>query len=297
MFYENDPTYEPERGYFKILTEDVMRCRSLEPNAKLLYADITSLCREKGYCYASNRYLAKLYEVDERTIKRWIKSLEVHEFIFIDCNRNGFQTIRRIFLSEKLKEKFTEGQKCHPGGAKMSSSKGQNCHPNKISKNIIEEQQQPAAPAAVFSSQKEAKQKPKAPAAPKVYECLEPLEIPLEEKVWISSKYDLDAVAHAVSYATHPTTKITTTFIQTIKWACKEQPDIPISKEDAIEKNRKYAERYDDKKTKLASIAACSKYVEVISGGVYGSTVILYEDKSFMEQFQNALRKNGFSLI
>lgn len=36
---------------------------------------ISSLCAEKGYCFASNKYLSQLFDVPEQTISRKIKLL------------------------------------------------------------------------------------------------------------------------------------------------------------------------------------------------------------------------------
>jgi len=49
--------------------------KRLNANAKLLYGEITALCNEKGYCWASNRYFAELYEVSVQSISKWIKNL------------------------------------------------------------------------------------------------------------------------------------------------------------------------------------------------------------------------------
>lgn len=64
-------------SYFSILTADVRYDRRLgKPNARELYSEITALSNKDGYCHASNGYFAKLYEVDNGTISRWISTLE-----------------------------------------------------------------------------------------------------------------------------------------------------------------------------------------------------------------------------
>ena len=45
-------------AYFAIITGPVLDNRELAANAKILYASITSMTDSKGYCWASNQYLA-----------------------------------------------------------------------------------------------------------------------------------------------------------------------------------------------------------------------------------------------
>lgn len=64
-------------SYFSILTADVRYDRRLgKPNARELYSEITALSNKDGYCHASNGYFARLYEVDNGTVSRWISTLE-----------------------------------------------------------------------------------------------------------------------------------------------------------------------------------------------------------------------------
>lgn len=66
---------EQQRSYYAIIPANVRYDKDLAPNAKLLYGEITALCNEKGYCWASNQYFAELYNVSDRTIKNWISQL------------------------------------------------------------------------------------------------------------------------------------------------------------------------------------------------------------------------------
>lgn len=69
--------------------------------------------------------------------------------------------------------------------------------------------------------------KPIKPVAAAFFDCLKDEDIPESEKVYISKHYTESQVQHALSYCKHPMTKISTTFIQTLKWACKNQPSMP----------------------------------------------------------------------
>lgn len=66
---------EQQRSYYAIIPANVRYDKDLAPNAKLLYGEITALCNEKGYCWATNQYFAELYNVSDRTIKNWISQL------------------------------------------------------------------------------------------------------------------------------------------------------------------------------------------------------------------------------
>ena len=46
-------------GYYSIIPAIVLYNKELKANEKLLYAIITSLANKEGYCFASNKYLAK----------------------------------------------------------------------------------------------------------------------------------------------------------------------------------------------------------------------------------------------
>lgn len=69
-------------NYFSVLPATVRYDKRLgKPNAKILYSEITALSTKDGYCYASNSYFAKLYDVDSTTISKWISLLVKYGYL------------------------------------------------------------------------------------------------------------------------------------------------------------------------------------------------------------------------
>lgn len=87
---------------------------------------ISSLCAEKGYCYASNKFLANIFNTNEITISRKIKLLENKHYISIEYEKRGCQvTSRRIRLTKMLIDDY---QNCE-------STINKNVKENNISNN------------------------------------------------------------------------------------------------------------------------------------------------------------------
>lgn len=70
-----------QRSYYAVLPANVRYDKNITPNAKLLYAEITALCNDKGYCWAGNAYFAELYGVTKTSISNWISSLQKNGYI------------------------------------------------------------------------------------------------------------------------------------------------------------------------------------------------------------------------
>jgi len=62
-------------NYYAIIPAEVRYDTELRDKAKLLYGEITSLANKEGYCYASNKYFAELYDVSTTTISTLISEL------------------------------------------------------------------------------------------------------------------------------------------------------------------------------------------------------------------------------
>jgi DNA-binding transcriptional ArsR family regulator len=98
------------KGYYAIIPANVRYDKSLTPNAKLLYGEITALCNEKGYCWAGNDYFAGLYDVSKTSISKWISALRDCGYINIQLEYaegtkqilNRYITLVKDPIEEKL---------------------------------------------------------------------------------------------------------------------------------------------------------------------------------------------------
>ena len=101
-------SFEP--SYYSILPAPVRYDTRLIPNAKILYAEITSLTNQMGFCYATNRYFEELYNVSTQSINNWLKQLEDCGYIkrFVYRDRGTKEILNRyITIFEKpIQENF-----------------------------------------------------------------------------------------------------------------------------------------------------------------------------------------------
>lgn len=74
---------EDKKSYFAVIPANVRYDERLRPNEKLLYGEITALCNEKGYCWASNHYFAHLYGVTPQAVSKWVLNLQKTGYISI----------------------------------------------------------------------------------------------------------------------------------------------------------------------------------------------------------------------
>lgn len=75
-------------SYWAVLPACVRYDASLPPNAKLLYAEISALCDDVGYCFASNDYFAGNFELNAKSIQRLLKTLVERRYISVEVVRD-----------------------------------------------------------------------------------------------------------------------------------------------------------------------------------------------------------------
>lgn len=159
-----------------------------------------------------------------------------------------------------------------------------------LNKGSKEQQQQPKTEAVVVSS------------------FLEKIDIPQDEKEWISKHYPEEVIRNAVAFSTHPLTVIQTSLLQTIKWACKKNPQIPVDQAAETQKkqdeererfmeNQKYAEKlakwYYQKTQNPYVVRLSFDHIELDFNENSNGVKIYFGDKKFQTFVQHELKKHG----
>ena len=149
-------------GFYAILPANVRYDTRLNGDEKILYAEITALADQTGYCYAGNQYFVRLYGSTERTIQRWLKHLQECGYVVITYNRDGGANQRCITPvtggAAEVQDAAEGGDKnvaerhrvspddknVTPTPTKMSPTPRQKCHPEQYKNNTTRENNTPA---------------------------------------------------------------------------------------------------------------------------------------------------------
>ena len=117
-------------GFYAILPASVRYNNRLKAAEKILFCEITALSDQNGYCHAQNGYFSQLYQVDERTIRRWIHQLEQLGYIRIEYEKYGDTQQRRIIPGGMPVQDghtvSTPDKNVRPPRTEMSGPPGQN---------------------------------------------------------------------------------------------------------------------------------------------------------------------------
>lgn len=114
---------ELNKAYYAVIPANVRYDKGLPPNAKLLYGEITALCNQTGYCWASNEYFASLYKCEIRTVQRWLSKLTKRGYISVKLiHKEGGKEVEKRYISLNTtpedKNVTGYGQKCQEGNDK-----------------------------------------------------------------------------------------------------------------------------------------------------------------------------------
>lgn len=93
---------ERKPAYWAVLPAGIRYDEELRPNAKLIYAEISAMADSTGFCWATNRYLAKLFGLAQDTVSALVSQLAERGYISLEIIRGPKGNImeRRIWLTE-----------------------------------------------------------------------------------------------------------------------------------------------------------------------------------------------------
>ena len=94
-----------EQAHFVSIPLEVLRA-NVPDGAKLLYGSLVLLStNDRGYCYASNGFLAERHGAKKDTVSRWVADLERVGLIRVEVQKEEANQ-RRIFISDILSAKM-----------------------------------------------------------------------------------------------------------------------------------------------------------------------------------------------
>lgn len=123
-------------SYYAVIPAQVRYDPELSSSAKLLYGELTSLCNQTGYCWASNVYFAELYGLSVRTVSRLIAQLEAKGYIRCETAATKDGSERRIYAGLFVVTPEGGGQKCLGGiDENVQTPLDKNVHQNNKQEN------------------------------------------------------------------------------------------------------------------------------------------------------------------
>lgn len=116
-------------GYYAVIPADVRYDDRIPANAKLMYGEISALIGKDGFCFASNSYFSRLYQLSERTISKLISSLHDKGYISLEYERDtatGQILARKIFLRMSAPEEHPVEENFYTPGKNLQEGMEEN---------------------------------------------------------------------------------------------------------------------------------------------------------------------------
>jgi len=125
---------------YAIIPSYLYKTKELTSEEKLIAERITALCRQKGYSWISNKSLAEMYGIREKTVSKHIKKLR--DIGFIRCLYSydvNNKSNRVIYLTDNIWDKQTSSGSLNRQGEIRYISENNNNINNKYNRknNII----------------------------------------------------------------------------------------------------------------------------------------------------------------
>lgn len=101
----------PNNGFIQIPLALLYNSELCKPNIREFYGLLVCLSHDKGYCFASNAYLAENLHIDVHSVTRWIKKLKEMHFVKVELikGEHGNITQRKIFPLVRVHSEMSGG--------------------------------------------------------------------------------------------------------------------------------------------------------------------------------------------
>lgn len=98
--YNNNLNVPQQPNYYSVIPAEVRYSKNLSFSAKIVYSELEALTNLHGYCFCTNEYLARLFNLNIRQVQRIIRSLCENGHITIEMDQNYK---RKIYTITKIK--------------------------------------------------------------------------------------------------------------------------------------------------------------------------------------------------
>jgi phage replication O-like protein O len=234
--------------------------------------------------------LAKITGLHEETVVRATRSLQSKGVISKEVvGPIGKQeTYYALIVSEDSNNSYPSDETRTPLGSNppvQSEAQKKDIYPKET---IQKKQQQTAAPSAAVFSDKENHERQQLLLST----ILKDVQIPEGDKIEIIKKYSDEQIKHALLWVSK-TDKPIKSLPASLKWACKNKPEIPKTEKDITEENKKYSqEMYQKcKETSTYRLDVLNKGIEVVQKTGSYSFHLEYTDYYFKEKLLEEIKR------
>lgn len=85
-------------GLYIVIPRYITDNKKIPATAKLIWGQIAALARKEGYCYATNKFLAKILGCSEDTIQIDLRILKKRGLVKIELEKNNTGTRRKLWV-------------------------------------------------------------------------------------------------------------------------------------------------------------------------------------------------------
>lgn len=116
-------------GYWAVLPAVIRYDDQIPPNAKILYAEISSMVGAEGFCWATDEYFAKVFGFAPRTVRELMAALKDAGYIRVEEERGNHNVLIRRRIYAGLNPLAGTGPEASEPLAKIRQREAENAEP------------------------------------------------------------------------------------------------------------------------------------------------------------------------